>query len=197
MTSISSMTPRPDPRAQMDARISAATSAGSISTGDQDALDSALDSIDSSLSTSGAKPGDMKDKVDGLIDDQVKSGALTDDQAAELKGFFAQGPDGGKQGGAASGGSEGTQAVQGGHGPHHAHGHHAPPPANDTDTDTNDTAGTDTQISAAATRQLDAMTAFLQKLRDTAASGNSTYGGNAGTSGTSSSATGLVIDRKA
>lgn len=197
MTSISSTTPWPDPRAQMDARISAAASAGSISTNDQDALSGALDTIDSSLSTSSAKPADMKGKIDGLIDDQVKSGALTDDQAAELKGFFAQGPDGAQQGDAASGASDGTQAVHGGHGAHHAHGHHAPPPANDTDSDTDDTAGTDPQISPAATRQLDAMTAFLQKLRDAAASASSTYGGNAGAAGKGSSATGLVIDTNA
>ncbi|NYT41182.1 hypothetical protein HZY97_10470 [Sphingomonas sp. R-74633] len=201
MTSISSMMPRPDPRAQMDARISAAASAGSISSDDQDALSSALDTIDSSLAsgdTRGGKPGDMKDKIDGLIDKQVESGALTDDQAAELKSFFAQGPDAaGKQDGDTSG-SDAAQPVQGSQGPHRAHGgHHAPPPANDADSTTDDTADTDTQISAAATRQLDAMTAFLEKLRSAAASNSATYGSNAGTTSNGSSATGLVINTNA
>lgn len=188
MTSISSNVQRFDPRAQMDARISAAASAGSISSEDQDALSSALDTIDSSLSAdraSGGKPGEMKTKIDSMIDAQVKSGALTDDQAEELKGFFAQGPDGGQGG---PGGPGGPQAAGG------------PPPSNDSDSDDDSTDGTasaQTPISEAAARQLEAMTAFLQKLRDTAASGSGTYGSNAGTTSNGSSATGLVIDTNA
>lgn len=187
MTSISSMTPRPDPRAQMDARIAAAASAGTISSDDQNALSSALDTIDSSLASdraSGGKPGDMKDRINGLIDSQVESGALTDDQAEELKSFFAQGPDGGKGG---PGGPQGAGGPPPG-----------PPPSasGDSDGDSDDT-DTTTQISEAAARQLEAMTAFLQKLRDAAASGSATYGSNAGTSSNGSSATGWVIDRQA
>lgn len=190
MTSISSTTQRFDPRAQMDARISAAASAGSISSEDQDALSSALDTIDSSLSadrTSGGKPGDMKGKIDGLIDEQVKSGALTDDQAAELKSFFAQGPDGGQGG---PGGAKGAGGPPPG----------PPPASSDSDSDDDSTdSSTDsaTQISEAAARQLEAMTAFLQKLRDSAASGSATYGNNAGTTSNGSSATGMVIDTQA
>lgn len=52
-------------------------------------------------------------------------------------------------------------------------------------------------ISEAATRQLDAMAAFLDKLRNAAASGAITYGSNSGTSSNGSSATGWVIDTKA
>jgi hypothetical protein len=52
-------------------------------------------------------------------------------------------------------------------------------------------------ISEAATRQLDAMSAFLDKLRNAAASGSITYGSNSGTSSNGSSATGWVIDTKA
>ena len=190
MTSISSMTQRLDPRAQMDARISAAASAGSISTDDQDALSSALDTIDSSLSAdrAGGKPGDMKDKIDGLIDKQVESGALRDDQAAELKRFFAQGPDGGQ------GGPGGPDGPQGAGGPPPG----PPPAASDSDEDsTDDDTRVQTQISEAAARQLDAMTAFLEKLRDAAASGSSTYGSNAARSSNGSSATGLVINTNA
>lgn len=188
MTSISSITTRPDPRAQMDARISAAAAAGSISTDDQDALSSALDTIDSSLAsdrTSGGKPGDMKTRIDSMIDAQVESGALTDDQAAELKGFFAQGPDGG-QGGPG--------------GPHGAGGPPPGPPpsgSKESDDESSDDASVQTQISEAATRQLEAMTAFLEKLRSAAASGSSTYGSNSGTTSNGSSATGLVINTNA
>ncbi|MBB4837454.1 hypothetical protein HNP52_000505 [Sphingomonas kyeonggiensis] len=188
MTSISSLSQRPDPRAQMDARIGAAASAGTISSDDQNALSSALDTIDTSLASdraSGGKPGDMKERINGLIDSQVESGALTDDQAEELKSFFAQGPDGGQGG---PGGPQGAGGPPPG-----------PPPSgtSDSDEDSTDDTDTTTQISEAAARQLEAMTAFLQKLRDAAASGSATYGSNAGTSSNGSSATGWVIDRQA
>jgi hypothetical protein len=192
MTSISSNVPRFDPRAQMDARISAAASAGTISTDDQDALSTALDTIDSTLAsdrTSGGKPGDMKTKIDSMIDEQVKSGALTDDQAEELKGFFAQGPDGGQGGPGGPGGPQGAGGPPPG-----------PPPSGDSDSDDDDSTDdttVQTQISEAAARQLEAMTAFLEKLRSAASSGSSTYGSNAGTSSNGSSATGLVINTNA
>lgn len=82
-------------------------SSGTVASGDQDALSSALDSIDSSLKSaresdrsSGTRPSpdEMKSKVDDLIAAQVSSGALTSDQAEELKGVFqnafASGPGG-------------------------------------------------------------------------------------------------------
>jgi hypothetical protein len=153
-----------NPRAQMDARISAAASAGTIGTDDQAALNGAPDSIDTSLAAESAGPGDMKAKIGGLIDGQVDSGTLSEDQAAELRDFFAQGPAGG------------------------------PPPSNG---DSADSSSRTTQISEAAARKLDAMGAFLQKLRDSAASGSNVYGSNAGTSSNGSSATGWVIDSKA
>lgn len=163
MTSISSMSQR------MDARIAAAASAGTISADDRDALRGALGAIDSSLASD--QPGGsgaigMQGRIDGLIDAQTRNGTLTDDQAAELRRFFAQGPDGDP---AAS-----------------------PPSRGDTP---GDDAGT--PISEAAARQLDAMSAFLQKLRDAAASGAATYGGNARTRGNGDTATGWVIDRQA
>lgn len=173
MTSISSTPQRMDPRARLDARIAAAASAGAMSADDRDALRGALDAIDSSLASAGpasdgagGNPGDMKRRIDGLIDAQAKSGALSDGQAAELRRFFAQGPDSGSGG--------------------------PPPSAADR---ASDEAGT--PISEAAARQLDAMTAFLQKLRDAAASGSATYCGNARTNGSGGPATGRVIDRQA
>ncbi|MBY0252474.1 MAG: hypothetical protein K2X54_14020, partial [Methylobacterium organophilum] len=84
----------------MSDTISGALSAGTISSTDATALTSALSSIDSSLSSAssasgstatGSKldPSSMKDRIDGLIADQVSSGSLTADQAAELKNLFA------------------------------------------------------------------------------------------------------------
>lgn len=124
----------PSPRASMDARIAAAASAGTISTTDQSALSTALDGIDSSLkSDAGGRGADMKTRIDGLIDGQVSSGTLTDDQAAELKGFFAQGAlrdhgvtansrtaDAGVGGVSAAGGRPALARIQ---------GHGGPPPA--------------------------------------------------------------------
>ena len=96
--------------ARISDAIDAGESSGQISATDATALTSALDSIDSSLSadrasssgagSSGARldPSQMKDRIDGLIADQVSAGTLTSDQAATLKQLFAQGPGGGRDG---------------------------------------------------------------------------------------------------
>jgi hypothetical protein len=85
------------PRDLLQNELTQEVSAGTISTGDQDALSSALDSIDSSLQSqrdtdraSGTRPspGDLKSKVDDLIAAQVSDGKLTSDQATELKNVF-------------------------------------------------------------------------------------------------------------
>ncbi|MGU3421387.1 hypothetical protein [Methylobacterium sp. D54C] len=84
----------------MSDTISSALSAGTISSTDATALAGALSSIDGSLSStsaastsatsrSGLDPSSMKDRIDGLIADQVSSGSLTADQATELKNLFA------------------------------------------------------------------------------------------------------------
>jgi hypothetical protein len=101
------------PRDLLQNELTQEVSAGTISTGDKDALSSALDSIDSSLQSqrdtdraSGTRPspGDLKSKVDDLIASQVSDGKLTSDQATELKSVFqnafakghdAKGPGGG------------------------------------------------------------------------------------------------------
>src|SRR6476620_2258547 len=63
----------------------------------QDALSSALSDIDSSLQAGRASdqasgtrpaPGDLKSKIDDLINGEVSSGKLTSDQATELQGVF-------------------------------------------------------------------------------------------------------------
>ncbi len=100
MTSVSSASSfqhvRTSPRERLQNELTSEVSSGKIGSGDQDALSSALDSIDQALTserssdTSGQRlsPQDMKKKIDGLIDQQTTSGALTADQANELKQVF-------------------------------------------------------------------------------------------------------------
>ncbi len=149
MTSISNTMPSfpmpPSPRARIDAKIAAATSAGTISQTDGTALETAVEAIGQSLrggGASGASAGDttattsgsgtsFKDKLDGLIDAQVTSGTLTDAQATELKGMLGQGAPVQGTGGqdadtgqvAAKTGTTGAAPAAGGavHG-HHHHG---------------------------------------------------------------------------
>ena len=154
MTSINSNVPSfpmpQSPRARIDARIASAASAGSISQTDETALEAAVDSIGQSLrnpastgasSTTATTGGStaatagsgtsFKDKLDSLIDAQVTGGTLTDAQATELKGIFAQGaPSQAAPGTDGGDGQDGTQAAgatgraAGAGGAHHAHHHH-------------------------------------------------------------------------
>lgn len=185
MTSISSLstasTPPQPPRDRMNDRLSAAVSSGEISATDEKALSSALDSIGSSLEadrSSGTKPsGDMKSKMDALIQKQVDDGTLTEDQAGELKTMFAKG-------------------AHGKHGPHGAHGGKGAAPAQDADADTD--TKTDPAATPATTTTADATTdavsQFLKQLRDTAEDTTS-YSASGDTSKSSSTkSTGLVID---
>lgn len=176
------------PRDRMNDRISAAVSSGEISATDQSALSTALDSIDSTLSSersSGTKPsGDMKAKMESLIQGQVDNGTLTEDQAAELKSLFAQGPEG-------KGGPGGPRGAGG------------PPPQiaeeeSDSEDDTSeDSASTSTSTTASddvASKQLDALMAFLQQLRDSSEDSTS-YSASGDTSKSASGkSTGLVVD---
>ncbi|WP_440844266.1 hypothetical protein [Sphingomonas sp. 22176] len=164
----------------MNDRLSAAVSSGEISATDETALASALDSIGSSLEadrSSGTKPaGDMKSKMDALIQKQVDDGTLTEDQAGELKTMF-------------------TKGAHGKHGPHGAHGGKGAAPAQDADADSDtktDPAATPTTTTADATT--DAVSQFLKQLRDTAEDATS-YSASGDTSKSSSTkSTGLVID---
>lgn len=203
MTSIS--TTHMSPRAMMDARISTATKAGSISTTDQTALETALDSIDSALgvggtssssSTGSAKqtsrlePSQMKDRIDDLIDQQVSAGTLTDDQAKELKDFFAQGPGEDVSGVEGSKGAGGPRRM-GGPPPM------GPPPgaSSDDDDDDDDDTSTDSTDATSATTQLDSLIAFLEKMRESMASSGG-YGTSASSSSASdSSSSGLLVDQ--
>lgn len=101
MTSVSSASSslqhlRTSPRERLQNELASEVSSGQVGAGDQDALSSALDSIDQALTSERASdtpgqrlsPQDMKKKIDGLIDQQTTSGALTADQANELKQVF-------------------------------------------------------------------------------------------------------------
>lgn len=174
------------PRAMMDKRIDAAVEAGSISATDQAALETALDAIDSSLSSSSSgtarlDPSAMKDRIDSLISDQVTNGTLTEDQAAELQSFFAQGgpPPAGGEGDMSVDGMGDMASVDGMRGP--------PPPPPPSSSDDDSDSSTTEQTTA---DQLDAIIAFLQNLRNSMAS--STYGTS--TSASDNSNAGLVVD---
>ncbi len=87
------------PLQQLEAELQSEVSAGTVSSSDESALSSALTSINSSLtagqssgSTDGsgnAGPGDIRSKIDSLIQAQVSSGALTSSQATELQNLFS------------------------------------------------------------------------------------------------------------
>lgn len=101
--------PPPGGRERIDDRIEQGVSSGAISATDATALSSALDAIDAGLSSDASggtgsttvssgrasrpDPAAMKDKIDGLIADQVSAGALTSDQADTLKSLFSGGGD--------------------------------------------------------------------------------------------------------
>lgn len=178
------------PRAMMDKRIDAAVEAGSISATDETALETALDAIDSSLSASGSSgstrldPSEMKERIDSLIADQVENGTLTEDQAATLQSFFAQGgppPVGGDAGG------EGEMSIDGVGSADAMRGPPPPPPPSGSSDDSDDDS---TSTSLTSTDQLDAIIAFLENLRSSIAS--QTYGANS--SASDSSNAGLLVD---
>ena len=109
MTSISAASANTyqSPLQKLQAGLQSEVTSGAISSSDQNALSSALTEIDSSLQksrtsdqASGTKPssGDLKSKIDDLINSEVSSGKLTSAQATELQGVFktafANGPGG-------------------------------------------------------------------------------------------------------
>ena len=90
MTSISGSMSPADRIQQM---LQSAVTSGTVKSADQSALSSAITDIDASLQSGAStslKPGDMKTKVDSLVDQEVTDGMLTSDQADELKQVFAQ-----------------------------------------------------------------------------------------------------------
>jgi hypothetical protein len=190
MTSISaaSINNFQSPLQRLQDELQSEVNSGAISSSDQDALAAALTDIDSSIQASRASdqasgtrpsPGDLKSKIDDLINGEVSSGKLTSDQATELQGIFkaafAHGPGG-----------------AGGHGgPHGAGGPPPGPPPSD------DASSTDSSDSASGTSSInDIVQQFLQELQKSlSASSSSSYGSTGGSSTSGNgSFTALLID---
>jgi hypothetical protein len=146
--------------------------AGTIPSGDQSALSSAISDIGSALQSGGSSTASIKDQVSGAIDNEVSSGKLTTDQASELKGLFAK--------------------AHAGHA-HHAHGGGGASALDSlfsddsTDpTDPTNTAASSTDplssVASSANSALDGLTSFVSSLRS-AVSSNSLYGAAGSTAG--------------
>lgn len=99
MTSISALSTHhhqhTSPLQRLQDQLQSEVSSGTISASDQSALSSALNDIDSSPQSdgtsdqsSGSGPDGIKSKIDDLIQQEVSSGKLTDQQATELQGVF-------------------------------------------------------------------------------------------------------------
>jgi hypothetical protein len=143
--------------------------AGTIPSGDQSALSSAISDIGNAIQSGGSSTASIKDQVSGAIDNEVSSGKLTTDQASELKGLFAK--------------------AHAGHA-HHAHGGGGASALDslfsDDSTDPTDptsTAASSTDpLSSVASSALDGLTSFVSSLRS-AVSSNSLYGAAGSTAG--------------
>jgi len=114
------------PLQQLEAELQSEVSDGTVSSSDGSALSSALTSINNSLtadqSSSGSQaaggtgdngPGDIKSKINSLIQAQVSSGALTSDQATELQNLFSNTFGNGPGGQGGPGGPGGPQGFGG------------------------------------------------------------------------------------
>jgi len=190
MTSISatSINSFQSPLQRLQDELQSEVKSGAISSSDQDALASALTDIDTAIQAGRASdeasgtrpsPGDLKSKIDDLINGEVSSGKLTSDQASELQGIFktafAHGPGG-----------------AGGHGgPHGAGGPPPGPPPSDG------ASSTDSSDSSSGTSSInDILQQFLQELQKSlSASSSSSYGSTGGSSTSGNgSFTALLID---
>jgi len=172
---------RLSPNERMQQMLQSAVSAGTVKTADQSALSSALDDIDTALkngaSAGSMAPGGMKTKVDGLIDQEVSNGKLTDDQATELKQVFA----------------DAAQKMGGAHHHHHHGGPKGPPPSDDL-TSTGDSTDPTTTSTDSAKNAIDTLISFLKQMEDKMSSStNYTSSGTSSGNGLSS----LLVDGNA
>ena len=190
MTSISaaSINSFQSPLQRLQDELQSEVKSGAISSSDQDALAAALTDIDTAIQAGRASdeasgtrssPGDLKSKIDDLINGEVSSGKLTSDQATELQGIFkaafAQGPGG-------AGGRGG------------AHGAGGPPPGPPP---SDDTSSSDSSGDSSGTSSInDILQQFLQELQKSlSASSSSSYGSTGGSSTSGNgSFTALLID---
>jgi len=192
------------PLQQLEAELQSEVSAGTVSSSDQSALSSALTSINSSLTadqssqtagspdgTGGNGPGDIKSKINSLIQAQVASGALTSNQATELQNLFSNtfgnGPDG-------SGGAGGPGGPQGFGGPPPG-----PPPSGSSsasavaqllDSSSSTDASSSDGSSTDSTSLSNILQDFLKQLQD--AQSSLSYGANGATTAASSLGSTLI-----
>jgi hypothetical protein len=201
MPSISSLAQnRLAPRELLQLQLSSNIETGKVKAGDQSALSSSIDTIDASLRSAGRPPRDAapssngprntRARVESLVDAQVKSGALTADQGAELKQVFAdafgQGrPDGRggpeERGGPEREGSKGPGGPPGG--PGGPRGAGGPPPPKPDDSGSS---------SSSSTSAANALKELLKKLQDRLEN-TSTYAAS-GSATTKTSSRSLVVD---
>jgi len=194
MTSISALSAnsyQSSPLQRLQDELQSEVNSGAIGSSDQSALSSALTDIDSALQagrssdqSSGTRPspGDLKSKIDDLIQSEVSSGKLTSDQATELQGVFkaafANGP-----GGAGGPGGPGGPGGAGGPPP-------GPPPSDSSSsTDGTDDSSSDNSVA-------DLLQQFLQALQNSLPSSTSynAAGTSSTTSSNSSQLSALLID---
>ncbi|MBA4036437.1 MAG: hypothetical protein C0480_17755 [Bradyrhizobium sp.] len=185
MTSISaaSINTYQSPLQKLQDELQSEVNNGAISSSDQDALSAALTDIDSAMQASRASdhdsgtrpsPGDLKSKIDDLIESQVSSGKLTSDQATELQGIFkaafANGP----------GGSRGPGGPPPGGGP-------GGPPPSDEASSSDDTSSTSLE---------DILKQFLESLQEQMSASSSSSYSATGTASSSNSVSfsALLID---
>lgn len=180
---------RPSPRDELQEELRAKIASGAVSQSDGTAIDAALATIEKTLdadraatstsaSTSTAskpRPEEMKAKIEGLIDGQVKAGSLTSSQASTLKQLFSD-----------------VAAKKPGH-----DGPGAPPPGEareigetGADVETGESEG---GFSLSAPEVAHLFAAFLQGLRDQA--GSVGYGTDGTATGAAASP--LVLDKTA
>ncbi|WP_206335784.1 hypothetical protein [Rhizorhabdus phycosphaerae] len=201
MTSISGSMSRmsmPSMNDILKSKLQSAVTAGTVKAEDQTALSSALDDIDSVMKSSGPpKPGmdpsAIKEKVSGLIDQEVADGKLTEEQAAELREFLDNAARNGPAGGQvadASGEQDGEAfAIDGMSGPRGPGGPPPPPPANEETSDDSTTSLADAREDA-----VEALMTFLEQLSKSTAE-NSVYTSGGTSSGSNYSS--LLVDKTA
>lgn len=187
MTSISaaSINTYQSPLQKLQNELQSEINSGAISSSDQDALSAVLTDIDSAMQAGRASdqaggtrpsPGDVKSKIDDLIESQVSAGKLTSDQATELQGIFeaafAAGP----------GGARGAGGPPPGGGP-------GGPPPSDGASSSDDTSSSSTSLE-------DILKQFLESLQEQmSASSSSSYSATGTTSSSNSvSFSALLID---
>lgn len=151
--------------------------AGTIPSGDQSALSSAISGIGNSVQSPATAGASMQTQVSSAIDSDVSSGKLTTDQATELKGLFAKAHGGGHvHHGHGGGGASALDAL--------FSDDSTTDPTDPTSTASSSTTSTDplASLTSTASSATDRLSGFVSTLRS-AVSSNSLYGAAGSTAG--------------